>query len=126
MRIDGSRVSVKFPTCPTDRAETVEVYDGDSEKLPWRAHGPKTPQGERGTVALWKADDFLEATAATQPRGLPRSLDVSVTYAGTDDGTGGVFDVRQVMTAHLGEGRYWTEGCPMTEAEIDAQFGCTQ
>ncbi|MGW2521723.1 hypothetical protein ACWC09_32860 [Streptomyces sp. NPDC001617] len=81
MRIDGSRVSVKFPTCPTDRVETVEVYDSDSEKLLWRAHGLKTSQRERGTVTLWTADDFVKAAPATRPGILPKSLDVSVVTA---------------------------------------------
>ncbi|MET9906311.1 hypothetical protein ABZZ74_05755 [Streptomyces sp. NPDC006476] len=124
MRIDGSRVSVKAPTCPTDRVGTAEVYDSDSEKLLWRARVPRTEEGRRGSFTLWSADDFLKPGAQKQPGKLPRYLDVSVTYAGGDDGTGDVFDLRKVRAAHLTAGQYWTTGGPRTAAQIDAQFSC--
>ncbi|MFJ9348257.1 hypothetical protein [Streptomyces sp. NPDC101237] len=44
VRVDGSRVSVKMPTCRTDEVATVEVYDVDSETPLWRATGPRTPE----------------------------------------------------------------------------------
>ena len=124
VRIDGSRISVKLPTCPTDEVGTVEVYDSDTEKLLWRAKGPKTAEGKRGTITLWKADDFRQAHPAKQPRTLPANLDISVTFAGTEDGTGDVFNVRRVKTAHVSDGQYWTRGGARTAAQIDAQLGC--
>ncbi|MGW4907736.1 hypothetical protein [Streptomyces sp. NPDC004270] len=124
IRIDGSRISVKMPTCPTDRVGTVEVYDSDSEKLLWRASGPRTPAGKRGVVTLWNADDFLKASSGTQPETLPANLDISVTFAGSGDGTGDVFNVRKVKAAHVPDGQYWTRGGARTTAQIDAQLGC--
>ncbi|MGW7425661.1 WD40 repeat domain-containing protein [Streptomyces sp. NPDC054813] len=124
MRIDGSRISVKMPTCPTDTVGTVEVYDSDSEKLLWRASGPKTPEGKRGVVTLWNADDFLKASSGTQPKALPANLDISVTFAGTEDGTGDVFNVHKVQAAHVADGQYWTRSGARTAAQIDAQLGC--
>lgn len=44
--IDGSRVSVKMPNCPSDKVEMVEVYDSDSEKLLWGAVHPCADGGE--------------------------------------------------------------------------------
>ncbi|MFI5817009.1 MULTISPECIES: hypothetical protein [unclassified Streptomyces] len=124
MRIDGSRISVKMPTCPTDKVGTVEVYDSDSEKLLWQASGPKTQEGKRGAVTLWKADDFLKAEPGTHPKTLPANLDVSVTFAGVDDGTGDVFNVRKVKAAHVPDGQYWTRDGSRTASQIDAQFKC--
>lgn len=46
VRIDGSRVSVKMPNCPSDKVGMVEVYDSDSEKPLWRASSPKTSEGK--------------------------------------------------------------------------------
>ncbi|MGW7242972.1 hypothetical protein [Streptomyces sp. NPDC054804] len=123
-RIDGSRISVKMPTCPTDTVGTVEVYDSDSEKLLWRASGPKTLEGKRGVVTLWNADDFLKASSGTQPKTLPANLDISVTFAGTEDGSGDVFNVRELRAAHVAEKQYWTSGGARTAAQIDAQLGC--
>src|SRR5947208_9970845 len=108
IRFDGSRSSVKMPTCPTDKVGTVEVYDSDSEKLLWRATGPKTPAGKRGAITLWKADDFLKASPGTQPKALSANLDVSVTFAGVDDGTGGTFNIRKAKAAQVPAGQYWT------------------
>jgi len=124
MRVDGSRVSVKAPTCPTDEVGMVEVYDSDSEKLLWHANGPNTAEGQRGAITLWKADDFLKTDLKKQPTTLPANLDVSVTYAGSGDGTGDVFDVRKVKAVHLPEGQYWTSDGALTAAQIDAQLNC--
>lgn len=124
IRIDGPRISVKAPTCPTDKVGTVEVYDSDSEKLLWRANHPTTPEGEQGAVVLWKADDFREANPETPPKTLPTNLDVSVTYAGGEDGTGDVFNVRKVQAAHVPTGQYWTHDGTKTAAQIDAQLKC--
>ncbi|WP_128382263.1 hypothetical protein [Streptomyces cavernae] len=124
IRIDGSRVSVKAPICPTDKLGTVEVYNSDSEKLVWRANRPKTPEGERGMVTLWKADDFLKASPETQPRTLPTYLDVSVIYAGGEGGGGDVFDVRKVKAARVPTGQYWTHDGFKTATQIDAQLKC--
>ncbi|MHC3469422.1 hypothetical protein ACYF6T_11955 [Streptomyces sp. 7R007] len=124
IRFDGSSVSVKVPLCPSDRVEAVEVYDSDSEKLLWRASGPKTAEAERGAVTLWKAADFRTSGPAVQPVSLPANLDVSVTFAGTEDGSGDVFDVRKARAAHVADGRYWTRDGLRTAAQIDAQFGC--
>ncbi|MFE2491056.1 hypothetical protein [Streptomyces mirabilis] len=46
IRIDGSRVSVKMPNCPSDKVKMVEVYDSDSEKLLWGAVHPCADGGE--------------------------------------------------------------------------------
>ncbi|MFI5800414.1 hypothetical protein [Streptomyces sp. NPDC051677] len=124
MRIDGTRVSVKAPTCPTDKVGTVEVYDSDSEKLLWRANSPKTPEAKQGAITLWKADDFLKAGSEAPPKELPTTLDVSVTYAGVDDGTGDVFDIRKVKAAHIPKGQFWTRDGFRTAAQIDAQLQC--
>ncbi|MFJ9250605.1 hypothetical protein [Streptomyces sp. NPDC101776] len=124
MRIDDSRISVKMPTCPTDKVGTVEVYNSDSEKLLWRASGPKTAEGRQGAVTLWMADDFLKASSGTQPRILPANLDISVTFAGADDGTGDVLNIREVKAAHIPDGQYWTRDGARTAAQIDAQLTC--
>ena len=124
LRVDGSRLSVKVPTCPSNRVGTVEVHDSDSEKLLWRASGPKTSKGKRGALVLWKADDFRKVSPGTQPKTLPAHLDVSVTFAGADDGTGGTFDIREAKAAHVPAGRYWTPDGPRTASQIDAQFTC--
>lgn len=124
IRIDDSRISVKMPTCPTDKVGTVEVYNSDSEKLLWRASGPKTPEGRRGAVTLWKADDFLKASPGTQPRTLPTNLDISVTFPGADDGTGDVFNIRKIKAAHIPDGQYWTRDGARTATQIDAQLKC--
>ncbi|WP_327725017.1 hypothetical protein [Streptomyces europaeiscabiei] len=126
IRIDGSRISVKTPTCPTEKVGTVEVYDSDSEMLLWRADHPKTAEGKHGVVTLWKAGDFFKASPGTQPRTLPTNLDVSVTYAGGEDGTGDVFNLRKVQAAHIPTGQYWTDDGPMTAAQIDAQLNCNK
>ncbi|MGW5611489.1 hypothetical protein ACWEWI_36580 [Streptomyces sp. NPDC003753] len=124
IRIDGSRISVKAPTCPTDKVGTVEVYDSDSGKLLWRASGAKTPEGEQGAVTLWKADDFSKAGPETQPKTLPTNLDVSVTYTGTKDGAGDTFNVPKVKSAQISKEQYWTYDGPKTAAQLDAQLKC--
>ncbi len=124
IRIDGSRIEVKMPTCPTDKVGMVEVYDSDSEKLLWRASGPKTPEGKRGVVTLWNTDDFLKTSSGKQPKTLPANLDVSVTFAGSEDGTGDVFDVRKAGAAHVSDGQYWTRDGARTATQIDAQIKC--
>ncbi|MBN0044624.1 hypothetical protein JS756_10990 [Streptomyces actuosus] len=124
IRIEASGVSVKAPTCPTDRVGRVEVHDSDSERLLWWADGPTTPEGVRGAVTLWTADGFRSASPRTRPEPLAAFLDVSVVYAGGDDGTGDVFDVRAVRAAHVPAGRYWTRDGPRTAAQIDAQLNC--
>jgi hypothetical protein len=124
IRIDDSRISVKLPTCPTDKVGTVEVYNSDSAKLLWRASGPKTPTGRRGSITLWKADDFHKASPRTQPTTLPANLDVSVIFAGVEDGTGDVFNVPKVKAAHIPDGQYWTRDGARTATQIDAQLKC--
>ncbi|WP_160159861.1 hypothetical protein [Streptomyces sp. SLBN-31] len=124
LRVDGSRVSFKAPVCAGDTVRTVEVYDSDSEDLLWRARGPRTAEGRTGAVTLWAADDFRTAHPKAPPATLPKWLDVSVVYAGGDDGTGDVFEVRKVRAARVPAGKYWTREGPMTAAEIDARFSC--
>ncbi|MEV7323902.1 hypothetical protein [Streptomyces sp. NPDC093970] len=124
IRIDGSRISVKMPTCPTDKVDMVEVYDSDSEKLLWRASGPKTPEAKQGVVSLWNTEDFLKASSGKQPNPLPTNLDVSVTFAGSEDGTGDVFNVRKVKAAHVSDGQYWTREGAEKATQIDAQIKC--
>lgn len=48
IRIDGTRISVKAPTCPTDKVGTVEVYDSDSESC---SGGHTTRRPLRGNEA---------------------------------------------------------------------------
>ncbi|MGW4278130.1 hypothetical protein ACWEGQ_38765 [Streptomyces seoulensis] len=124
VRVDGSRVSVKFPTCPFEEVRTVEVYDRDSEKLLWKATGPRTAEGRHGTVTLWRAADFSTAAPRPVPATRPEHLDVVSTYAGTDGGTGGIVDVSEVASAHVPEGTYWTDSGPRTAAQLDAQLTC--
>lgn len=62
--------------------------------------------------------------AGRQPSPLPRALDVLVTFAGSEDGTGGYFDMRRVLAAKLPDGQYWTDDGPMTGEAIDAQWKC--
>ncbi|MFJ9348256.1 hypothetical protein [Streptomyces sp. NPDC101237] len=75
-------------------------------------------------ITLWNADGFREATSGTRPAALPANLDVSVTFAGTGDGTGDLLDIRRARTAHLRDGQYWTRAGARTAAQIDAQFRC--
>ncbi|MEU9413497.1 hypothetical protein AB0E08_48495 [Streptomyces sp. NPDC048281] len=124
IRIDGSHIVVKMPTCPTDKVRTIEVYDSDSEKLLWRASSPKTSEGKQGVIALWSTDDFLKTTSGTQPKTVPANLDVSVIFAGSGDGTGDVFNIRKAQAAHVPEGQYWTRSGTRTATQIDAQLGC--
>ncbi|UQS29368.1 hypothetical protein J5J01_20755 [Streptomyces fradiae] len=124
MRVDGSRVVVKVPVCPADAVGEVEVFDGESEKSLWRARDPKTSDGRRGKVTLWVDDEFHVSEAGRQPSPLPRALDVLVTFAGSEDGTGGYFDMRRVLAAKLPDGQYWTDEGPMTGEAIDAQWKC--
>ncbi|WP_067030852.1 hypothetical protein [Streptomyces dysideae] len=125
IRIDGSRISVKAPVCPTDLVERVEVFDGRSEEPLWQATGPKTPEARRGTITLWQKADFLSSKPEAGPRRLPKELDVSIEYAGVDDGTGNVFSVSEVAAAHVPEGQYWTDHGPMTAQDIDDQLKCS-
>ncbi len=124
IRIGDSRISVKMPTCQTDTVGTIEVYNSDSAKLLWRASGPKTPAGKRGSFTLWKAEDFHQASPITQPTTLPANLDVSVTFAGGEDGTGDVFNVRTVKAARIPDEQYWTRDGARSATQIDAQFKC--
>ncbi|WP_369188612.1 hypothetical protein [Streptomyces sp. R08] len=124
IRIDDSRISVKMPTCQTDTVGTVEVYNSDSAKLLWQASGPKTSAGKRGSVTLWKAADFHKASPTTQPTTLPANLDVSVTFAGVEDGTGDVFNVPRVKAARIPDGQYWTRDGARSATQIDAQLKC--
>lgn len=52
------------------------------------------------------------------------NLDISVTFAGVEDGTGDVFNVRKVKAAHVPDGQYWTRDGSRTAAQIDAQLNC--
>ncbi|MEV6655037.1 hypothetical protein [Streptomyces sp. NPDC051219] len=124
MRIDGNRVSVKGPLCPTEKADRVEVLDATTEKLLWKATGPKTPKGILGALTLWKADDYRTAGPGRQPAKVPALLDISVSDA-SGAGPGTVFDTRAVAAAQLPEGAYWTPYGPMTGEEIDAQLECS-
>ncbi|MFF5639620.1 hypothetical protein [Streptomyces sp. NPDC012825] len=126
VRIEGARVTVKAPTCPTDTVARVEVFDGESTKPLWQAREPRTSEGRSGAVTLWADDEFLKPGPGAQPEKLPRSLDVLFTYAGTGDGTGDVVDVAQVVSAEIPEGWYWTKDGPKTAQEIDKQLKCTQ
>ncbi|MEV1049945.1 hypothetical protein [Streptomyces sp. NPDC049887] len=124
VRIDGARVTVKAPTCPTDTVARVEVFDGESTEPLWQAREPRTSEGRSGAVTLWADDEFLKPGPGTRPEKLPRSLDVLFTYARTGDGTGGAIDVAQVTSTEIPEGRYWTEDGPRTAQEIDEQLKC--
>jgi hypothetical protein len=66
-----------------------------SGKPLWRASGPKSPEGQRGALTSSNADDFLETSSGTQPKTLPANLDICVTFAGSQDGTGDVFNIRK-------------------------------
>lgn len=124
VRVEGSRVMVKAPTCPTDTVVRVEVFDGESTTPLWQAREPRTPEGKRGAVTLWADDDFLKPGPGAQPKKLPESVDVLFTYAGTGDGTGDVVDLARVTSAEIPEGRYWTKDGPRTAQEIDEQLEC--
>lgn len=126
IRIDGTRISVKAPTCPTDTVGKVQVFDSESERLLWQASDPKTPEGKRGAVTLWNPADFLKPGPEAQPVRLPANLDVSFEYAGGEDGTGDVFNIPKVKAAHLPEGHYWTSDGPMTAQALDNQLKCVQ
>ncbi|MEU3630335.1 hypothetical protein AB0E11_18195 [Streptomyces fradiae] len=124
IRIDDSRVTVKVPTCPSDSVGEVEVFDGNSEKPLWRARGPKYPAVKRGTVTLWANEEFQTAGTGPQPTPLPSALDVLVTYAGSEDGSGDNFDLSRALADKVPDGHYWTYDGPMTAKEIDAQLNC--
>ncbi|MCZ0983100.1 hypothetical protein O1L60_40250 [Streptomyces diastatochromogenes] len=124
LRIDGARVSVKVPACPTEAVDKVEVFDGEREKPLWEARAPKSPQGKRGALTLWAADEYEHPGPGGQPALLPKSLDVAVTGAGGEGGGGGNFDTAVVMAAKLPDGHYWTSKGPMTAEAIDGQLTC--
>ncbi|QDN82572.1 hypothetical protein FNV64_49955 [Streptomyces sp. S1A1-7] len=88
------------------------------------ASSPKTSEGKRGVITLWNADDFLKTSSGAQPKTLPANLDISVTFAGVEDGTGDVFNVRKVKAAHVPNGQYWTRDGSRTAVQIDAQLNC--
>ncbi|MER5798764.1 hypothetical protein [Streptomyces mirabilis] len=75
-------------------------------------------------ITLWNADDFLKTSSGAQPKTLPANLDISVTFAGVEDGTGDVFNVRKVKAAYIPDGQYWTRDGSRTAAQIDAQLNC--
>ncbi|MFJ8665985.1 hypothetical protein [Streptomyces sp. NPDC093600] len=124
MRIDGSRVSIKAPTCPTEAVGKVEVFDGTSEKPLWEARDPKSAEGKRGALTLWAGEEFAHSTPGRQPATLPKDLDVLITDAGTEDGSGGLFDTSVIKAAQLPAGQYWTADGPMTAEAIDRQLSC--
>ncbi|MGW6966403.1 hypothetical protein ACWGET_20385 [Streptomyces zaomyceticus] len=124
IRIDGARVSIKAPTCPTEAVDKVEVFDGESEKPLWEARGPKSPEGKRGALTLWAADEYERPGAGRQPTPLPKRLDVSLTDVGGEGGGGEGFDTAVVMAAKVPEGQYWTSKGPMTTEAIDDQLVC--
>ncbi|MFE7134422.1 hypothetical protein ACFVIM_26545 [Streptomyces sp. NPDC057638] len=129
LRIDGSRVTVKAPTCPTDTVGTVEVFDSETTEPLWRASDPTTQAGKRGELTLWDAAGFARPGPQPQPARLPDRLDVAVEYGvgehgGGPDGSGDVFDTAEAAAAGLPEGQYWTDDGPMTAAAIDGQLRC--
>ncbi|MFD4761542.1 hypothetical protein ACFWOJ_22490 [Streptomyces sp. NPDC058439] len=124
IRIDGSRISVKAPTCPSDKVGAIEVYDSETEQRLWRARAPKTPEGRRGAVTLWDNEAFLKPDKEEQPADVPNNLDISFEYAGLDDGAGDVFSMSDVKAAQPPKDQYWTHEGPMTARAIDRQLTC--
>ncbi|MEU2239327.1 hypothetical protein ABZ572_07970 [Streptomyces sp. NPDC018338] len=123
LRIDGDTVTVKAAQCPSDRVRRVELYDGDSEKLVWRADDPLTEEGRGGVLRLWAAEEYRTSRPATRPAELPKQLDVSVGY-GSEDGAGAVFDLAAVRAAAPPAGSYWTPEGIRTGRELDELLGC--
>ncbi|GEB58472.1 hypothetical protein SGA01_40770 [Streptomyces gardneri] len=123
LRIDGDTVTVKAAQCPSERVRRVELRDGDSEKLVWRADGPLTEEGRGGLLRLWAAEDYRTSRPATRPAELPKQLAVSVGY-GPEDGAGAVFDTAAVRAAALPAGSYWTPEGVRTGRELDELIDC--
>ncbi|MFE7354174.1 hypothetical protein ACFU8Q_13470 [Streptomyces sp. NPDC057543] len=124
VRIDGSRITVKAPTCPGEAVEKVQVFDNAAERLLWQASAPRSVAGRRGEVTLWDAEEFLRSGPAAQPHSLPEELDVSFTIAESSGGPGVAFSVPEVTSAQLPEGQFWTNDGPMSAEAIDRQVAC--
>lgn len=125
IRIDGSRISVKAPTCLTDRVAKVEVFDSATEKRLWLARNPKTPVEQQGAVTLWDNEAFTPRPQQERPADLPKNLDVAFEYVGTGDGAGDVFNITEATSASVPAGQYWTYDGPTTAKAIDQQLICT-
>ncbi|WP_314613412.1 hypothetical protein [Streptomyces stackebrandtii] len=123
LRIDGDTITVKAAQCPSERVRRVELYDGDSEKLVWRADDPLTEEGRGGLLRLWAAEEYRTSRPATRPAELPKQLDVSVGY-GSEDGAGAAFDLAVVRAAAPPAGSYWTPEGIRTGRELDELLGC--
>ncbi|MEU4270168.1 hypothetical protein [Streptomyces sp. NPDC026092] len=124
IRIDGSRVSIKAATCPTEAVDKVQVFDGESEKPVWQARAPKTPEGKRGALTLWAADAYEHPGPVRQSTPLPKLLDVALTMADGEGGGGDMFDTAVVKAAKVPEGQYWTVNGPKTAEAIDGLLMC--
>ncbi|MFE4620244.1 hypothetical protein ACFRJ7_29495 [Streptomyces sp. NPDC056747] len=117
-------MSIKAPTCSAEVVDKVEVFDGESEKRLWEARAPRSPEGKRGALTLWAADEYELPGPGQQPTTLPKLLDVLLTEVGGDGGGGGSFDTAVVKRAKMAEGQYWTISGPMTAEAIDGQLPC--
>ncbi|MFD8977177.1 MULTISPECIES: hypothetical protein [unclassified Streptomyces] len=123
LRIDGDTITVKAAQCPSERVRRVELYDGESEKLVWRADDPLTESGRGGLLRLWAAEEYRTSRPATRPAELPKQLDVLVDYT-AEGGAGGVFDLAAVRAAAPPAGSYWTPEGIRTGRELDDLLDC--
>ncbi|MDN3263471.1 hypothetical protein QWJ26_27395 [Streptomyces sp. CSDS2] len=124
IRIDGTQVAIKVATCPTETVDKVEVFDGDTEERLWAARTPKSPEGKRGALSLWAADEYEHPGSGQQPKPLPRRLDILLTQEGGDGGGGGVVDTAAARAANVPNGQYWTANGLMSAEAIDGQLTC--
>ncbi|MFD4761543.1 hypothetical protein ACFWOJ_22500 [Streptomyces sp. NPDC058439] len=70
------------------------------------------------------AEEVLRAGLATQPHSLPEELVVSFTIAESSGGPAVAFTVRELTSAQVPEGQFWTNDGPMSAEAIDRHVAC--
>lgn len=126
-RVEHGVIHVKVPTCPGDQQDRLEVVDFDDADSPtprivWWASGPVDAAAHRGEVELFTGKGFRHSAPAPAASDIPRNIEVD--YIGPDGAWGEVFNMKEITTARLKSGQYWTSKGPKTTAQIDAQLPC--
>ncbi|MGW0582116.1 hypothetical protein ACWD25_40715 [Streptomyces sp. NPDC002920] len=128
-RMEGDTLVIKFPMCPKDEIQRVEVYDWDDDaddtpRVVWWASDPTSATvREHGVFPLWTGKGFTHHAPRPQASAIPSNIGVDYTSP-TGPGLDAVFTVHEIKTATLKPDEYWTWDGPLTAAQIDDRFGC--